>query len=112
MVRLPNSPVAQSLRTEGGQHRQAARVRSALGSPPAISPTATARGLATATSAHPPTFEDPRSSFNNPTWGDPTYRLIPRDLPQDRVAAAHLHINTRDVYEDIDVALPLRTFEQ
>jgi len=48
----------------------------------------------------------------NPTWGDPTYRLIPRDIPQDRVGVAHLHINNRDIRQDLDVALPLRTFEQ
>ena len=48
----------------------------------------------------------------NPTWGDPTYRLIPRDLDQDRVGVAHLHLNNRDILEDVDVALPLHTFRQ
>tara|TARA_Y100000588_G_C14121082_1_gene867323 strand:+ start:349 stop:849 length:501 start_codon:yes stop_codon:yes gene_type:complete len=48
----------------------------------------------------------------NPTWGDPTYRVIPRDLEQDHVGVAHLHINTRDIERDINVALPLRAFAE
>jgi hypothetical protein len=43
-----------------------------------------------------------------PTWGDPTWRAIPRDIPQDKVDAAHLHINTDHVKQDIGTALGLR----
>jgi D-proline reductase (dithiol) PrdB len=43
-----------------------------------------------------------------PTWGDPTWRAIPRDIPQDKVDAAHLHINTEHVKKDIGTALGLR----
>jgi len=46
-----------------------------------------------------------------PMWGDPTYRIIPRDTPQEAIAASHLHINTRDFYEDYNVALPIAAFE-
>ena len=46
----------------------------------------------------------------NPTWGDPTYRVIPRDVEQPQLGAAHLHINTRDVLEDFNVALPISRF--
>lgn len=48
----------------------------------------------------------------NPSWGDPTYRVIPRDLAQDRVRVAHLHIRGRDIEHDINVALPLRAFAE
>jgi D-proline reductase (dithiol) PrdB len=48
----------------------------------------------------------------NPNWGDPTYRVIPRDVPQERVRVAHLHINGRDIERDINVALPLRAFAE
>ncbi len=47
-----------------------------------------------------------------PTWGDPTYRVIPRDVQQQDVAATHLHLNTRDIEEDINVALPIRAFAE
>jgi hypothetical protein len=40
-----------------------------------------------------------------PTWGDPTWRLIPRDISQDKVDATHLHINTDHVKQDIGVAM-------
>jgi len=43
-----------------------------------------------------------------PTWGDPTWRAIPRDVSQDRVDATHLHINTEHVKQDVGVALGLR----
>ena len=45
-----------------------------------------------------------------PTWGDPTYRVIPRGTLQAEIDATHLHINTRDVKEDFNVALPIRAF--
>ncbi|HXH21661.1 MAG TPA: glycine/sarcosine/betaine reductase selenoprotein B family protein, partial [Dehalococcoidia bacterium] len=48
----------------------------------------------------------------DPLWGDPTYRVIPRDTRQDQIAASHLHLNTRDFYIDFNVALPLRRFEE
>ncbi len=46
----------------------------------------------------------------HPTWGDPTYRVIPRDVAQQAIAATHLHLNTRDLLIDFNVALPIRAF--
>ena len=43
-----------------------------------------------------------------PTWGDPSWRAIPRDVAQGRVDAAHLHINTDHVKRDLGVAMGLR----
>ena len=45
-----------------------------------------------------------------PTWGDPTSRVIPRGARQAEMAFAHLHINTRDHYQDFNIALPLDRF--
>ena len=45
-----------------------------------------------------------------PHWGDPTYRILPQSMRQEEVDAAHLHINTRDLKVDYNVALPLRAF--
>ena len=39
-----------------------------------------------------------------PTWGDPTYRVIPHLCPQP-LAMNHLHVNTADVLADRNVAL-------
>lgn len=44
-----------------------------------------------------------------PTWGDPSYRLIPSETAQEEVDAVHLHVNVEPIRRDVDVALPLRT---
>ncbi|MGB6896939.1 MAG: glycine/sarcosine/betaine reductase selenoprotein B family protein [Dehalococcoidia bacterium] len=45
-----------------------------------------------------------------PFWGDPTYRIIPRNVGQEDVGAAHLHINTEDLLQDMNIALPIQRF--
>jgi D-proline reductase (dithiol) PrdB len=47
-----------------------------------------------------------------PTWGDPTYRRIPASVRQEQVGASHLHINTRDVLQDLNVLLPIYRFQE
>lgn len=42
-----------------------------------------------------------------PSWGDPSYRLIPRDAPRSGIGASHLHVNNDFVRADLNVALPL-----
>jgi len=55
-------------------------------------------------------FVEGQASFDverekrEPNWGDPSWRAIPRDVPQAQVEAAHLHINTDHVKQDIGVA--------
>jgi hypothetical protein len=46
----------------------------------------------------------------NPMWGDPTFRRIPRDVPQDGIGTSHLHINNRDLKLDINIQLPVHRF--
>lgn len=59
-------------------------------------------------------LKDTQESFDlerekrEPTWGDPSWRAIPRDVSQDRIDAAHLHINTEHLKRDVGVALGLR----
>ncbi len=53
-----------------------------------------------------PSFDYEREQ-REPRWGDPTYRLIPRGLQQERVQAGHLHINNADILHDVNVALPV-----
>lgn len=53
---------------------------------------------------------DEEREWREPTWGDPTFRVIPRDVRQEQIGCSHLHINQTDLLEDVDVVLPLRTF--
>jgi len=46
----------------------------------------------------------------NPFWGDPTYRVIPREARQDQIGVAHLHVNPADLLADMNVALPVQRF--
>ena len=53
-----------------------------------------------------PPFDYERED-REPTWGDPTYRTLPRDLRQEQVQAGHLHINNQDIDRDFNVAIPI-----
>ncbi len=59
-------------------------------------------------------LKDTQESFDverekrEPRWGDPGWRAIPRDVAQERVDSAHLHINTEHIKRDVGVALGLR----
>jgi len=43
-----------------------------------------------------------------PTWGDTSYREIPRDTTEEDITVNHLHINTNYIKQDLNVILPLR----
>jgi len=51
---------------------------------------------------------DQEGERNNPWWGDPTHRLLPRTTTAADVGIYHLHINPRPAAEDLDCVLPLR----
>ena len=42
------------------------------------------------------------------TWGDPSYRAIPRETEEKDIQVHHLHINTSYLLQDMNVLLPLR----
>jgi len=42
-----------------------------------------------------------------PTWGDRSYRAIPRGTTEKDIEVKHLHINTNYIKQDINVILPL-----
>lgn len=50
---------------------------------------------------------DAEGEGHNPWWGDPSYRVLPRTATAHDVAVSHLHIDTRYITEDLNVALPL-----
>lgn len=96
---------------EGTDFQEEAPVWSPLAVPTAEATVAllTSAGLYLRDSQQPFDVERER---REPTWGDPTWRAIPRTVRQSEVAAEHLHINTRDLLIDFNVALPIRAFEQ
>jgi D-proline reductase (dithiol) PrdB len=42
-----------------------------------------------------------------PTWGDPTHRVLPAALDGAGLGMMHLHVNHEDVLADPEIALPL-----
>jgi hypothetical protein len=53
-----------------------------------------------------PPFDYDRE-WDHPSWGDPTYRTLTRDLRQEQVQTGHLHINNDDIDRDVNIALPV-----
>ncbi len=53
-----------------------------------------------------PPFDYEREQAH-PDWGDPTYRVLARNLRQEQVQSGHLHINNDDINADFNVALPI-----
>lgn len=51
---------------------------------------------------------DAEGERQNPWWGDPSYRVIPRTATEADIVASHLHIETAYLQQDLDVTLPLR----
>lgn len=47
-----------------------------------------------------------------PTWGDPTLRIIPNDVAQPQIDATHLHLNIADFLVDMNVALPIQRINE
>ena len=47
-----------------------------------------------------------------PTWGDPSYREIPKTATERDIEVSHLHINTAYIKQDINVVLPLTRFQE
>jgi D-proline reductase (dithiol) PrdB len=47
-----------------------------------------------------------------PRWGDPTFRVIPSSIQQDKLGVSHLHINTQPILDDFNVVLPIQRFQE
>jgi D-proline reductase (dithiol) PrdB len=54
-----------------------------------------------------PPFDGDREKAE-PTWGDPTHRVLPASVDGTSLAMMHLHVNPDDVLADPEIALPLR----
>jgi D-proline reductase (dithiol) PrdB len=53
-----------------------------------------------------PAFDGEREKAE-PTWGDPTHRVLPAGLDGRRLGMMHLHVNPEDVLADPEIALPV-----
>ena len=60
---------------------------------------------------HQPPFNLERER-QEPTWGDPSFRILPTDMPPSEVGASHFHINTGGVLDDMNVLLPIQRFQE
>ncbi len=56
-----------------------------------------------------PPFDIEREK-REPEWGDPTYRIIPRDTRLGQIGVAHTHYNPADIEEDFNILLPIHRF--
>ena len=50
---------------------------------------------------------DMETERKRPTWGDPSWRRLDRDVTEESIAANHLHIETSYLLEDLDVCFPV-----
>jgi D-proline reductase (dithiol) PrdB len=50
---------------------------------------------------------DQEGERQNPWWGDPSYRLLPRTATEADVKLYHLHIHPRIAEQDLNTLLPL-----
>lgn len=55
---------------------------------------------------------DQEGERRDPWWGDPSFRVIPRDTTEADVRLHHLHVDTRLGAQDLDCVLPLRRLEE
>jgi D-proline reductase (dithiol) PrdB len=53
-----------------------------------------------------PPFDGEREKAE-PTWGDPTHRVLPSSPAAQALGMMHLHLNHEDVLADPEIALPL-----
>ena len=51
---------------------------------------------------------DQEGERQNPWWGDPSYRLLPRTATGEDVSLYHLHIHPRLAEQDLNTILPLQ----
>jgi hypothetical protein len=50
--------------------------------------------------------------LEEPTWGDPTYRIIPSNIHLSEIGVSHLHLNTSDIQADPNILLPIHRFQE
>ena len=54
---------------------------------------------------------DQAGERQNPWWGDPSYRILPRTATEQEVEVYHLHINPGFARQDLNCLLPLQRLQ-
>lgn len=47
-----------------------------------------------------------------PSWGDPSFRVIPGNAELGDIAVSHLHLNTTDIEADFNILLPIHRMNE
>jgi D-proline reductase (dithiol) PrdB len=55
---------------------------------------------------------DQEGEKRNPWWGDPSFRILPKDASQEDVRFYHLHIDPSYAEQDLNCLLPLQRLAQ
>jgi hypothetical protein len=55
---------------------------------------------------------DAERERREPSWGDPSFRVLPADMDPAEVGVSHLHINRKDVLADMNILLPIQRFNE
>ncbi len=54
---------------------------------------------------------DQEGERQHPWWGDPSYRILPRDASEDDVRLYHLHIDPACAEQDLNCLFPLQRLQ-
>jgi len=55
---------------------------------------------------------DQEGERQNPWWGDPTYRILPKTASQDEVRLYHMHIDPSYAAQDLNCLFPLQRLQE
>ncbi len=55
---------------------------------------------------------DQEGERKNPWWGDPSYRILPKNATQDDVRLYHLHIDPSYAEQDLNCLFPLQHLQE
>ena len=60
---------------------------------------------------HEQPFDQERER-REPSWGDPSFRILPADMDPAEVGVSHLHIDGRDALADMNILLPIQRLKE
>jgi D-proline reductase (dithiol) PrdB len=55
---------------------------------------------------------DQEGERRNPWWGDPSYRVLPKDATETEVGIYHLHVDPSYAEEDLNCLFPLQRLQE
>jgi D-proline reductase (dithiol) PrdB len=55
---------------------------------------------------------DQEGERQNPWWGDPTYRVLPKTATEEDIRVYHMHINAAYAEQDLNCLFPLQRLQE